>query len=257
MIFGIFVPLPMLHPTITDYIATLENPSGVFRTLGEISVERDIYGAVALRAGNSAAVFRYAAPGAGWRFLKCYVRRNRHLGAVYDYIERRRPALLPDVRLLAGEMFVHTSGGCAEWIDVVEGEWTEGETLAAAVARAVRTRDGGGLTRLSDAFDAMWSSLSAAEWAHGDLKPENIIVKPDGGLALIDCDAVWIPALAGVKAAELGTPPYRDPARTAKDFNKTIDDLPARLISTTLRMLARRPELWSGYTSFEELIMDN
>ncbi len=292
----------MLLPAITDYIGALENPTGVFRTLGEVSVERDIYGAVHLRAGNSAAVFRYTDEAGKARFLKCHIRPNPHLRAVYDYIERRRPALLPEVRLLPGELWVHTLGGGSGWADVVEGEWISGETLAAAVARAVKARDGVRLGELAAAFDALRASLAAAEWAHGDLKPENIIVRSGGVrvddedgcsgyesvtggqplLALIDCDAMWIPALAGKRAAELGTPPYRDPARVAAQgvasgamqglspeaaqvaegvaeqgaarFDKTIDDYPARLIGEALHRLASRPELWSGYTSFEESV---
>lgn len=246
----------MLPPTITDYIGTLENPGGVFRTLGEVCVERDIYGGVRLRAGNSAAVFRYVAPGGERRLLKCYIRPNRHLRAIYEYVERRRPALLPHVRLLREEMFVHTSGG-ERWVDVVEGEWVEGNTLAAVVARATRTGDRKRLGELAGAFDVLWSRLAEAEWAHGDLKPENIIVTPGGTLTPIDCDAMWIPSLKGEMAAELGTPPYRHPSRTASDFDKSIDDHPARLISTALCTLASHPELWPEYTTFEDFILDN
>jgi serine/threonine protein kinase len=237
-----------------------------------VCVRRDVYGAPEFRAGNNAAIFRYTATGGEGRFLKCHIRPNHHLRALYRYIECERPPLLPEVRLLAEEMFVHTLGGEAGWADVVEGVWTPGETLAAAVARAVRTEDGGRLTRLADAFDALMDELSAAQWAHGDLKPENIIVREETGggsgpppvqphplpaLVLIDCDAMWIPALAGERAVELGTPPYRDPARTPLDFDKTIDHHPARLIAEGLRTLALRPELWPHYTTFEELIMDN
>jgi hypothetical protein len=68
---------------------------------------------------------------------------------------------------------------------------------------------------------------------------------------------MWIPALAGEKAVEVGTPPYRDPRRTPLDFDKTIDDHSAHLIAGGLHTLASHPELWPRYTTFEELIMDN
>ena len=73
--------------------------------------------------------------------------------------------------------------------------------------------------------------LEQQEWAHGDLKPENIIVRPDGTLSLVDCDAMWIPALAGRPAVELGTPPWRDPARTPAHFDHTIDNHAVKEIS--------------------------
>jgi len=242
----------MPNPTITDYIDALENPRGVFRTLGEVAVERDHYGAPLFRAGNSAAVFTYP-DGGRRRMLKCYIRPNPHLRAVYGYIERMRPPLLPRARLLAGELFVYTSGDAGEWVDVVEGEWVEGVTLAEAAGRAVRARDTGRLERLAEEFERLRAALAAAEWAHGDLKPDNIVVRPDGAMTLVDCDALWIPELAGLPSAELGTPPYRHPARTAADFDKTIDRRPGRIIAHCLGLLARDPAARAAYATFDEM----
>ncbi|MDR2894286.1 MAG: hypothetical protein LBU97_02355 [Alistipes sp.] len=241
----------MLRPAIINYIDALENPPGLFRTLGEPAVERDVWGVPQLRAGNSAAIFTYLPDtpdisGGRRRFLKCYVRPNPYLRTIYDYIERRRPVLLPEMRLLREELFVETPGGETGWVDIVEGEWTPGETLSVAVGRAAMAGDTTRLEALAAAFDGLWARLLAVEWAHGDLKPENIIVRPDGELILIDADAVWIPELAGLPAVETGTPGYRHPARTAEWFDKRIDDFPARIISDSLRALALRPELYAA-----------
>ncbi|MDR1671071.1 MAG: hypothetical protein LBR57_00955 [Alistipes sp.] len=247
----------MLKPTIGDYIGALVNPLGVFRSLGEIEVETDIYGVPDFRAGNSAAIFTYSVPGGGRRFLKCYIRSNPYLRVVYDYIERRRPALLPDVRLLREEVYVHTLSGGAGWFDIVEGEWTEGETLDVAVSRAVRSGDGCRLEELALAFDGLCAELATQEWGHGDLKPENIVVGAGSRLTIIDCDAMWLPELAGRPAAELGTPPWRDPSRTAGLFDKRIDDHPARAISKILHDIACEPEFRKKFISLEVLFIQN
>lgn len=244
----------MLRPSIAACLESLDLPCSVFRTLGSPSFLRDIYGVPSFIAGNSAVVFRFSAP-SGPRFLKCYLRPNPHLRAVYDYVHRLRSPLLPSARFLLREMFVSLPFGSPSWVDVVEGAWTPGDTLTVAVARAVRSRDSFRLASLAASFDSMFSALSAAEWAHGDLKPDNIIVRPDGSFSLIDCDAMWIPSLSGFPAAELGTPPYRHPSRTAADFDKTIDDHPAALISRALRLLSARPSLWPAYSSFEDLLV--
>jgi serine/threonine protein kinase len=252
----------MLRPSITDYIATLENPTGVFRTLAGVEVERDIYGEPALLAGNSAAIFTYTnsdpalkANDRPRRFLKCYIRPNPHLCTIYEYVERVASPLLPAVRLLPGEMYVHSLSGKADWVDVVEGEWIPGRTLDAEVAQAAHEGNAVRLGGLADAFDRLCCALLAAEWAHGDLKPENIIVQADGALTLIDCDAMWIPALEGAGAAEFGTLAYRHPARTAADFDKRMDDYPAMLISVSLHALAVSPELYPRYNTPDILLL--
>jgi hypothetical protein len=261
----------MLRTTISDYIGALDNQTGVFRTLGGngsenggggevdcgagIAFRRDIYGAVEFVAGNSAAIFRYTDPAGRQRFIKCHIRPNPYLREIYDYIARERHPLLPDVRLLPDELFVHTLCGESGRVDIIEGEWTEGETLAAAVARAVRSDDDGRLARLAGAFDELRGEIASAEWAHGDLKPENIIVRGER-LQLIDCDAMWIPSLAGRPAVELGTPPWRDPAREAtKLFDRSIDLHPARLISQALRTLATIPSARHKYRSLEDVLV--
>jgi hypothetical protein len=245
----------MLRPTITDYVSTIESHSGMFRTLGEPALKRDLYGSPELWAGNSAAIFTYLDTRGSQRFLKCYIRPNPHLRAIYRYIERHRPPLLPAVRLLPEELFVHTISGKQGWVDIVEGPWIHGDSLARTIAGAARASDARRLTALADAFDTLWASLLTQEWAHGDLKPENIIVGKDGSLSLIDCDAMWIPELAGQKAAEFGTPPYRQRGRTSADFDKRIDDYSASLISTALRLFSLIPSLWAGRDAFNNLVI--
>ncbi len=233
------------RPSIVDYLATLENPVGVFRTLGEVVVERDVWGEVAFRAGNSAAVFTYFRDGER-RLLKLYVRPNPYLREIYDYVASVRSPVLPDVRLLRDELFVLSPSGWSGWVDVVEGRWIEGETLASQES-SVKSQESGCAKKtatsvapkthnssLPNSFASLRRSIAAAEWAHGDLKPENIIVRGDGTMMLVDLDAMWIPAFAGRRAVELGTPPWSAPGRTAELFDGTIDDYPLARIAEWL-----------------------
>lgn len=245
----------MVRPSISDYVDFVGNFQGSCRTLTDFRVVRDVWGVPEFVAGNSGVVFRCA----GGRFLKFYVRPNRHLRVIYDYVERIGPELLPEARLLRDEFFVHTAAGPV-WVDAVEGRWSEGETLATAAARAARQGNQLIISLLSAAFDAMWDALKLQEWAHGDLKPENIIVPSEarGGssvprLTLVDCDAMWIPSLKGEHAAELGTPPWRDEGRTSADFDKRVDEIPALRIAQALHELAENPDARKNFTTFEEL----
>ncbi len=244
----------MLSPTITDYIHALDSDHATLRTIRAPLLQRDEYGVPEIIAGNSAVIFPYTDRDGRRRFFKCHIRPNPHLRTIYEYVWHHRPTILPEARLLPGELFVHTTDGRSGWIDVVEGAWIEGETLARAISGAAKARDRQRLGALADAFDRLLCTLRECEWAHGDIKPENIVVGTSGELTLIDCDAMWIPALEGHRAVELGTPPWRHPAREANVFDKSIDDYPAHLISITLRLLSLNPALWPGYSRFEELV---
>ena len=158
--------------------------------------------------------------------------------------------------MLEKELFLYTSPEEGVWVDVVIGEWIEGENLYDAIARAATDRDTQRLTFLSRAFDRLAAVLVADDRAHGDLKPENILVDRTGALHPIDFDAAYFPCFAGERSPELGTAAYQHPGRTAEDFNARIDDYPAALISTALHALSVAPELWERYGDPDTLLYD-
>lgn len=110
------------------------------------------------------------------------------------------------------------------------------------------------LAGLSAAFDTLAAAMVSDRTAHGDLKPENLIVDPAGALHPIDFDAAFLPAFAGEQSPELGTAAYQHPARTAADFDASLDDYPAALISTALHALRVDPALHDRYGTADGLL---
>lgn len=227
--------------TLRQYLLALLDSRGLTRTLGEIDVCRDEQGRPCFSAGNSAAVFRIRL-GGRIRSLRCYLRPMRHLKEIYGQ------------RLLEKELYLHTSPETGVWVDTVLGDWIEGSTLHETVAQAAALRDRESLQILVRLFDRLALALVTDDRAHGDLKPENIIVGDDGTLCPIDFDASYLPAFAGEISPELGTAAYQHPARTAADFNERLDDYPAALISTALHALAEEPTLWERYGTADGLL---
>ena len=227
--------------TLRQYLLTLSDPEGLLRTLAGAEVCRDARGALLYAAGNSAAVFRIRHRGQ-IRALRCYLRPMRHLREIYGE------------RFLERELYLYDTAGAGTWVDVVVGEWIEGETLSEAAERAAAERDTQRLQALAAAFDALAARLVSDDRAHGDLKPENIIVDAQGALRLIDFDAAYLPEFSGEQSPELGTAAYQHPARTAADFNERLDDYPAALISTALHALALDPTLRERYPESDGLL---
>ncbi len=229
--------------TLRQYLITLSDPCGLTRTLGEVEACRDASGRMCFSRGNSAVVFRIRHAGR-IRSLRGYLRPQRHLREIYGE------------RLLEKELYLYTSPRSGVWVDVVLGDWIEGENLHETIARAATTRDTKRLERLAADFDRLAARMVADDRAHGDLKPENILVGVDGKLHPIDFDAAYLPCFAGEPSPELGTAAYQHPARTVADFNDRLDDYPAALISTALHALCEDPTLWDRYGNPDSLLYD-
>ena len=229
-------------PLLRQYLATLADSRGLTRTLGEIELCRDAQGRPLVSVGNSAAVFRIRHAGRICA-LRCYLRPPRHLREIYG------------TRLLEGELYLYETPTHGVWTDVVLDDWIEGETLDRVVRRAAQAGECARLHDLAAAFDRLAAELLADEKAHGDLKPENIVVGTDGGLHPIDFDAAYLPAFAGERSPELGTAAYQHPARTAELYDERLDDYPAALISTALHALACDPSLLLRHGDADGLLL--
>lgn len=229
--------------TLSQYLSTLSDPRGLTRTLGDIEVCRGPDGRICCSAGNTAAVFRIRHRGR-IRSLRCYLRPAPRLREIYGD------------RLLEKELWVYRTPDEGMWADVVVGDWIEGDTLQEVIEEAAARRDRTRLSTLSASFDSLACALVSDRTAHGDLKPENIIVAPDGTLHPIDLDAAFLPAFAGARSPELGTAAYQHPARTADDFDASLDDYPAALIATALHALRLDPTLYDRYGERDGLLFD-
>jgi serine/threonine protein kinase len=187
------------------------------RTLNNITVDSS-----SISAGNNAVTVRCKIDGReGEWLLKCYFRKKRHLDEIYgdDYYPN--------------ELRIYSINGEVDYIDVVVKPWVAGWPLDRHIGY-----NGSDYTALSREFDILALNTLDAIYAHGDIKPENIIVGSDNKMTLIDFDAMWRPEFDPSTLSEIGTLSYRHPNRKTTEFNKHIDDYPLALISTALAALA-------------------
>lgn len=243
----------MRAPYINEYILSVGEPRGLLRTLGEFSARRDAYGRVRFTAGNNAVVFNVDSP-AGAAMLKCYTRPGVPRPEVYDYLGSHPDPLLCGARLLPREMYVYDALGGGAWHDIVAGPWVEGNTLSLEIRRAAREEDTARLRRLAEEFIRFAAELLSREWAHGDLKPDNIIVTPGGSMVLVDCDAMFIPGSEAPPTVEIGTPGFQHPLRDGDTYGKHVDDYPAALIAASLCALAHAPSMYGRWNRSDNIL---
>src|SRR5207244_11807147 len=111
----------------------------------------------------------------------------------------------------------------------------------------------------------LWLRLAAemreARMAHGDLQHGNVLLVPGNQaramvLRLIDYDGMWVPALDGMAACEVGHPNYQHPQRLRQGgYTAETDRFAHLVIFTALRCLgAGGPALWGRHDSGENLL---
>ena len=175
-----------------------------------------------MTAGNNAVAVRCEIDGREGKWLmKCYFRQKPNLKAIYG--EGYYPK----------ELGIYTLGGNLDYIDIVVVPWVEGNPLDKYIGAP-----NSDYALLSAEFDILAKKTLDAPSAHGDIKPDNIIVGTDNTMTLIDLDASWLPSFSYKDNGELGTIMYRHPGRDAEYFNERIDDYPLAIISTALASLA-------------------
>lgn len=225
---------------VCDIYRAMTTPELSFRSLSPITPKLDRYGYLVTYAQNNALVVQ-ANLGDALVAIKCYISPRENISTILSTEDVNSSCLLVPSHLYKDELIVMQGDGVECSADVVISPWISGGTLSEAITAAVRSGDVATLAILAERFDRLALALLDAPFAHGDVKPENIVIADDGELRLIDLDAVWTPALT--RCEELGTAEYQHPRRDAKFFGPHIDDYPIALISVALHALAELPHL--------------
>ncbi|MDE5663736.1 MAG: leucine-rich repeat protein, partial [Muribaculaceae bacterium] len=239
----------MEYPLISEYREAILSAEENLSELSSLRPVLDNYGDPVMSSGNFAVVFKMKDERDGRLYaLKCFIKdqegREESYQKIADELETVSSTYILPLRYLDKELFVDTAHCQEEEFPVVVMEWVEGETLEAYLKRNLH--DSFELEMLSYRFNRMAAWLLAQPYAHGDLKPDNILVRKDGSLVLVDYDGMFVPAMKGEKARETGSPDYRHPLRNESDFNEYIDDFSISVIALSLKAIALSPELKSN-----------
>ena len=200
-----------------------------------------------ISVGNNSVAARCSIRGIDGDFLlKCYYRHDPRLERIYGGAYRIASLRVP------------TLAGIEESIDTLLVGWIEGITLSdyladcaggganssagcyggaggGANSSAGCYGGAGGYARISRAFDQLALEVLSAEYAHGDISPDNIIIVGEA-MRLIDLDTRWEETMSQAYST-IGTPRF---THRHKEFlrNKHIDDFAIATLSTLLAALA-------------------
>ena len=248
----------MPYPLISDYKDAILSAEDNFNELSSLRPVLDSRGEPVMSSGNFAVVFKMSDVRDGKLYaVKCFIKeqpgRAESYRKIADELEVISSSYILPLRYLENELFVDSDQCSDEEFPVVVMEWVEGETLDSYVNRNLDNPYE--LAMVSYRFNRMAAWLLAQPFAHGDLKPDNILVRPDGSPVLVDYDGMFVPSMKGEKARETGSPDYRHPNRTDTDFNEHIDDFSIAVIALSLKAISLKPSLKSSSTPADTLLL--
>ena len=238
----------MKYPLITEYVEAvssaadnLDDHDPLLASLSPVvQEERPFYS-----SGNYAVVFKMKAPDGRLYAMKCWHKempgRDERYDLIAEELDSVQSSYLLGVRYCAEGLFVDSATADGELFPVLLMDWVEGTPLDAYLR--THRHDGYALGMVAHRFGLMAQWLMGQSFAHGDLKPDNILVRPDGTLVLVDYDGMFVPAMRGMAALECGTPNFRHPARTAQQFDDHTDDFTLAHIAAALKAVALKPAL--------------
>ena len=248
----------MQYPLISEYKDAILSAEDNFNELSSLRPVLDSRGEPVMSSGNFAVVFKMRDERDGKLYaVKCFIKeqpgRAESYRKIADELEVISSSYILPLRYLENELFVDSDQCSDEEFPVVVMEWVEGETLDSYVNRNLDNPYE--LAMASYRFNRMAAWLLAQPFAHGDLKPDNILVRPDGSPVLVDYDGMFVPSMKGEKARETGSPDYRHPNRTDTDFNEHIDDFSIAVIALSLKAISLKSSLKSSSTPADTLLL--
>ena len=246
----------MQYPLISEYLTAIQDAHDNLDKLKHLVPVLDKHGEPYRSSGAFAIVFKMKDEQTGKCYaLKCFTEEQEGRAEAYRQIAEELEFVdspyITSVKYLEKELFVDSNCEDDEF-PVLLMDWIEGETMEMYIAE--NYTDNYEMSMLCYRFCKLAAWLRSQSFAHGDIKPDNIIVRPDGTLTLVDYDGMFVPAMKGQKSPTIGTKDFSHPLRTIDDFDETIDDFSLASIALSLKAISLDSSLLQSYGASDRLL---
>ena len=246
----------MQYPLISEYVKAIQDVGDNLDKLAYLTPVLDDHGEPYRSSGAFAVVFKMQDKSTGKYYaLKCFTEEQEGRADAYrqiaDELDMVDSPYITSVKYMEKELFVDSQ--CEEdEFPVLLMDWVEGETMEAYIAANYQNQSA--MSMLCYRFGKMAAWLRTQSFSHGDIKPDNIIVRPDGSLTLVDYDGMFVPSMKGCKSPTVGTKDFCHPLRTVDDFDETIDDFSLASIALSLKAISMNSTLLDTYGASDRLL---
>ena len=246
----------MQYPLISEYVKAIQDAGDNLEQLAHLTPVLDDHGEPYRSSGAFAVVFKMQDKSSGKYYaLKCFTEEQEGRADAYrqiaDELDLLDSPYITSVKYMEKELFVDSQ--CEEdEFPVLLMDWVDGETMETYIAANYQNQSA--MSMLCYRFGKMAAWLRTQSFAHGDIKPDNIIVRPDGSLSLVDYDGMFVPSMKGCKSPTIGTRDFSHPLRTVDDFDETIDDFSLASIALSLKAISMKSTLLDIYGASDRLL---
>ena len=246
----------MQYPLISEYVKAIQDAGDNLEQLAHLTPVLDDHGEPYRSSGAFAVVFKMQDKSTGKYYaLKCFTEEQQGRAEAYrqiaDELDMVDSPYITSVKYMEKELFVDSQ--CEEdEFPVLLMDWVEGETMETYIAANYHNQSA--MSLLCYRFGKMAAWLRTQSFSHGDIKPDNIIVRPDGSLSLVDYDGMFVPSMKGCKSPTVGTKDFCHPLRTMDDFDETIDDFSLASIALSLKAISMKSTLLDIYGASDRLL---
>ncbi len=246
----------MQYPLISEYVRAIQDASNNLDKLAHLVPVLDDHGEPYRSSGAFAVVFKMKDEQTGKCYaLKCFTEEQEGRAEAYrqiaDELDMVDSPYITSVKYMEKELFVDSQ--CEEdEFPVLLMDWVEGETMETYISSNYCNQYA--MSMLCYRFGKMAAWLRTQSFAHGDIKPDNIMIRPDGNLTLVDYDGMFVPAMKGQKSPTIGTKDFSHPLRTVDDFDERIDDFALASIALSLKAISMNSKLLDTYSASDRLL---
>ena len=246
----------MQYPLISEYVKAIQDAGDNLEELAHLTPVLDDHGEPYRSSGAFAVVFKMQDKSTGKYYaLKCFTEEQQGRAEAYrqiaDELDLLDSPYITSVKYMEKELFVDSQ--CEEdEFPVLLMDWVDGETMEAYIAANYHNQSA--MSLLCYRFGKMAAWLRSQSFAHGDVKPDNIIIRPDGSLTLVDYDGMFVSSMKGSKSPTIGTKDFSHPLRTMDDFDETIDDFSLASIALSLKAISMNSTLLDTYGASDRLL---
>ncbi|MEN9946520.1 MAG: hypothetical protein RLZZ293_906 [Pseudomonadota bacterium] len=203
-------------------------------------------------AGSFATVFPFVRADGKQVAIRCWTNlvanKEAKMQAISQYIAQLTDKrYFCDFKFIPDALRVVNSTGAVEDIPILEMEWVEGDNLYTYMKNNIHNSSV--MQQFANDYYEMVVYLHQQQIAHGDLRNDNLKIKADGSIVMIDYDSLYLPGLTEGNDEIKGYKGFQHPKRENNQLaNPQLDYFSEYVIYLSILVAIDNPDIWLKYS---------